>query len=459
MYFKQFYLGCLAHASYLIGSNGEAAVVDPQRDIEQYLDEADKHGLKLKYIFETHLHADFVSGHAELAQKTGAEIVFGDRAKAEFEFIRAADGQVFTVGEVEVVAIHTPGHTPESVSYLVREPNNPDEPQRLLTGDTLFVGEVGRPDLAGSRGFTADQMADMLYDSLHQKIMTLPGDTLVFPAHGAGSLCGRKIADASFTTIAEQLRTNYALQEMTKEEFVKLATENLPEIPQYFPRSVELNKQGAIPLDEVPVPKALSAAEFRAKMGEPNALVLDVRENYKYGNGHVPNSLSIPLAGTFAVWAGSFISPEMHVLIVAEGRDEVEQAVMRLARIGLQNAAGYLDGGIEAWDQAGFEIGTTPHISVGEVKPEIAKYRVIDVRRPGEFEAGHIPNAVNLPLDKLETVAAELDRDAETLVVCRSGQRSITGASILERLGFSKLQNLVGGFVAWEQAEATPSRH
>ena len=463
MIFKQYYLGCLAHASYLIASNGEAAVVDPQRDIDQYVADLEASGLKLRYILETHIHADFVSGHLELARKTGAEIVFGSRAQnVTFAYHAAEDNEVLTLGggaepDVQIRVLHTPGHTPESISFLVSAPGSPDEPQRLLTGDTLFVGEVGRPDLAGSRGFTSEQMAGMLYDSLHEKILTLPGDTLVFPAHGAGSLCGKKIdASKSFTSVAEQRTTNYALQPMSRDAFVAMATENLPEVPEYFPRSVDLNRSELPALEDVPAPAALPAAQFRTQM-DGGARVLDIREPFQYGCGHVPGSLSIPLDGQFAMWAGSFLRPDEHVLLVCDSEADAATAKLRMARVGLHNASGYLAGGIQAWSDAGFDLGTLDHVDVDEASGMISNgVRVIDVRRPGELEsAGSMPGgSINLPLDRLEQDAATLPRDLPTVVVCRSGYRSTIGCSILESLGFVNLHNMIGGFTAWQQMEA-----
>ncbi|MGE0432320.1 MAG: rhodanese-like domain-containing protein [Planctomycetota bacterium] len=475
MIFKQYYLGCLAHASYLIAANGEAAVVDPQRDIDQYLKDLAAQNLKLRYILETHIHADFISGHLELAAKTGAEIVFGSRAQnVQFAFHAAEDGEVLPLGasngdganssdpDVTITVIHTPGHTPESVSYLVSAPGNPDEPQRLLSGDTLFVGEVGRPDLAGSRGFTSEQMAAMLYDSLHDKILTLPGDTLVFPAHGAGSLCGKKIdASKSFTSVAEQRQTNYALQPMTREAFVSMATENLPEVPDYFPRSVDLNRSELPALADVPAPEALDAAAFRAKQ-QAGARVLDIREPFQYGSGHVPGSLCIPLDGQFAMWAGNFLRPDEQVLLICDSAADAATAKLRLARVGLHNAVGFLDGGIPAWSAAGQPLATLEHVDVDETAamlngthtPGAARPRIIDVRRPGELEVGALPGSINLPLDRLEQDAAGLPRDVPTVVVCRSGYRSTIGCSILESLGFANLTNMVGGYTAWRQMEA-----
>lgn len=451
MYFQQFYLGCLAHASYLIGSEGEAAVVDPQRDVEQYIAEADAQGLKIKYVIETHLHADFVSGHHELAARTGAEIVFGEKAGATFPHLAVKEGVEIKIGKVTFRVMETPGHTPEGISILVIDTESSTEPQKVLTGDTLFIGDVGRPDLVGSKGYSAEQMAGMLYDSLHEKLLQLDDSVEVYPAHGAGSLCGRNMSKETSSTIGEQKKFNYALKEMTKDEFIKLMTTDMPEAPQYFSMDAQLNREGAPALNDLPAPPALAAEEVN-KQAQQGALVLDVREGAAFGAGHVPGSINLGLKGQFASWVGSLISPEHKVIIVAEGEEGVSEAVMRMARVGLENVVGYLDGGIAAWEQAGLELATLPQIPIDELRSRIdeqSDLQIVDVRRPAEYVTGHIPGAVNAELAHLEAKAGKLDPSRQTVVACAGGYRSSAAASILERRGFRNLLNVVGGTGAW----------
>ena len=326
MYFKQFYLGCLAHASYLVGSGGEAAVVDPQRDVDQYVAEAEAVGLRIRYVIETHLHADFVSGHRELAARTGATIIFGHRARATFPHRAVQDGDEIQIGNATLRIMETPGHTPESISILVTDTEDTNEPQKILTGDTLFIGDVGRPDLVGAKGFTAQEMAGMLYDSLHEKLLKLGDEVEVYPAHGAGSMCGRNISRETSSTIGEQKRFNYALQQMPKDEFVRLMTTDLPEAPAYFPRDAEINRAGAVALVDLPKPRALTPEEVRS-LCESGHLVLDVRGSADFGAGHVPGALNIGLGGQFASWAGTLIGMSTPLIIVADSQSEAEEAV------------------------------------------------------------------------------------------------------------------------------------
>jgi hydroxyacylglutathione hydrolase len=443
MIFHQFYLPCLAHASYLIGSESECAIVDPQRDVDQYIDEASKRSLKIRWIVETHLHADFVSGHRELAARTGAEIVFGAAANAEFPHRAVQDGDVLRVGSVELRALATPGHTPESVSWLIVENGTP---LKVLTGDTMFIGDVGRPDLAGGRGFTSEQMAAMLYDSLHTKLLTLPDDVEVWPAHGAGSACGRNISKETFSTIGVQRRTNYALRPMPREEFVKMLTTDIPEPPPYFPRDAEINRLGARPLADID-PPALSPSDVHERM-QRGAVVLDVRDAAAFGAGHLPGAINIGLGGQYASWAGTLLSPHDRIVIVADSAERSREAVMRLARVGLENVDGWLDGGVLAWNAAGYECEQLPQLSVSELQS--AAQRVLDVRRPGEFADGHVPGAVNIPLNELPRRIAELSDFAPLAVICAGGYRSSAAASILAHNGFSaELQNVTGGTAAW----------
>ena len=450
MYFKQFYLGCLAHASYMIGSRGEAAVVDPRRDVDTYIDEAREQGFEIQHVIETHLHADFVSGHQELARRTGAKIYFGAKAGARFDFVPVVEGDEIRVGQVTLRFLETPGHTPESVSVLVIDHSVSTEPKAVLTGDTLFIGDVGRPDLLGSK-MSAQELAGMLYDSLHGKLLALPDSVEVYPAHGAGSLCGRNISSETSSTIGQQRQFNYALRPMPKEEFVRMMTTDLPEAPAYFSRDVAINRDGASELAELPDPAALTARDVEA-LQKRGAIVLDTRPAAQYGAGHVPGSLHIGLSGQFASWAGALISPRTPILLVAEEEEEVREARTRLARVGIDNVAGYLAGGILEWDRAGLPLATMEQVNVEELDARLREGRagrVVDVRRPAEWQAGHIPDAVHLPLNTLAQNAVALDRSEPLAVICAGGFRSSIGTSILEQQGFTKVTNVVGGMAAW----------
>lgn len=460
MYFKQFYLGCLAHASYLIGSEGEAAVVDPQRDVDQYLAEAEANGFQVKYVIETHLHADFVSGHRELAARTGAEIVFGQQAGATFPHRAVREGEELRVGKVALKIMETPGHTPESISILVSDSENSAEPQRILTGDTLFVGDVGRPDLAGGKGYTPAMMAEMMYDTLHNKILKLPDEVEVYPAHGAGSMCGKNMSKETSSTIGQQRKFNYALQPMSKTEFVRMLTTDLPPAPDYFPRDAEINRGGAEALSDLPEVPPLSAEQMRELMtlsGDSGYTVLDVRSSEDFGEGHVPGSINVGLGGQFAIWAGSLIPLETPLIIVAESEEKVAEARTRLARVGLENVKGYLQGGVEAWRSAGFEVRTVPQVSVDQLHDLIESetdLQVLDVRRSAEYESGHVGPAVSAPLaDLRKTITAlKVTPVKKTAVICAGGYRSSAATSVLEQLGFTNLLNVKGGTGAWIKA-------
>ncbi|MGH9871536.1 MAG: MBL fold metallo-hydrolase [Pyrinomonadaceae bacterium] len=488
MYFKQFYLGCLAHASYLIGSEGEAVVVDPQRDVEQYVDEATAQGLRIKYVIETHLHADFVSGHRELAARTGAEIVFGKEAGATFPHRAVKDGDEIRIGKVALRIMETPGHTPESISVLVTETGHGEkgnggtgegvrgkgesdseqldrassQPQKVLTGDTLFVGDVGRPDLAGGKGYTPQMMAAMMYDTLHGKLLKLDDATEVYPAHGAGSMCGKNMSKETSSTIGEQRKFNYALQPMSKDEFVRMMTADLPESPAYFPQDAEINRTGAEALGQVTKLTALTPAEVRDLTGktQTNSLryvVLDVRAAGEFGAGHIPGSINIGLGGQFAIWAGTLIPMGTPIVIVAESEEKAQEAVTRLARVGHESVKGYLAGGIAAWDKAGLELTAVPQITVAELNELIAgqtPLQILDVRRPPEYASGHVPQAIPASLANLEKdfSSLELDPAKPTAVICAGGYRSSAASSILQQQGFSNLLNVTGGTSAWVAA-------
>jgi glyoxylase-like metal-dependent hydrolase (beta-lactamase superfamily II)/rhodanese-related sulfurtransferase len=460
MYFKQFYLNCLAHASYLIGSEGEAAVVDPQRDVEQYLEEAEAQRLKIKYIIETHLHADFVSGHRELAARTGAEIVFGEQAGAGFPHRPVKDGDELTIGKVKLRVMETPGHTPESICILItdKEENAGGDaraPRKILTGDTLFIGDVGRPDLAGGKGYTSQMMAAMMYDTLHEKILKLPDETEVYPAHGAGSMCGKNLSTETSSTIGQQRKFNYALQPMTKAEFVTMMTSDLPEAPVYFAKDAHINRTGAVALDALPPLVELKPEEVR-ELQKHQYEILDVRSAGEFGAGHVPGSLNIGLGGQFASWAGSLISMDTPIVIVADSNEQAHEAQLRLARVGLENVKGYLAGGVTGWTHAGYEISTVRQIDVGELRKLLNNsdtLQLLDVRRPAEYQAGHAPRALNAPLSTLlTTLSANLYTEQPTAVICAGGYRSSAATSILEQRGFASLMNVTGGTKAWIEA-------
>ncbi|HKP70024.1 MAG TPA: rhodanese-like domain-containing protein [Pyrinomonadaceae bacterium] len=444
MNFKQFYLGCLAHASYYIGSDGEAAVIDPQRDVQQYLDEANANGQKIKYIIETHSHADFVSGHIELAQKTGAEIVYGAKADTAFPTLKVSDGDKLRVGSVGFEFRETPGHTPESVTVIARDESNVEAPLKMFTGDTLFCGDVGRPDLIGSKGFTSEEMGSMLYDSLRDKVLTYPDETEVYPAHGAGSLCGKSLSKETWSTLGAQRATNYALQPMTKDEFIKLVASDQPQVPAYFPKSAERNLAGPASIDDLPKPRAMSTDEISHFDG----VVLDVRSAAEFGKAHVRNAINIGLSGQFATWAGTFIPVGTTLAIAAETEQQVEEAFVRLARVGLETVQGF----ILMADYSG-ELTAIDQVSVSDVNEISANgVQLVDVRQPGEYAGGHAYRASNLPLNSLDKNIERLDPSVPTYVICQSGYRSSLATSILENAGFAKVHNVVGGTKAWIDA-------
>jgi hydroxyacylglutathione hydrolase len=459
MYFKQFYLGCLAHASYLIGSQGEAVVVDPQRDVDQYIDEARAQGVKITHVLETHLHADFVSGHRELADRTGAEIIFGEQAHATFTHKAVKDGDEINIGGIRLRILETPGHTPEGICVLVDDPTEQDAPMKLLTGDTLFIGDVGRPDLAGSKGFTAAEMAGMLYDSLRNKIMTLADSVEVYPAHGAGSMCGRNISKEASSTIGVQKQFNYALKPMSKGDFVTIMTNELPEAPAYFSKDAELNRTGAKPLAGSPRPPALTATDVKERAAN-NQVILDVRPSAAFGNGHIPGALNIGLSGQFASWAGSLLDMTTPIIVVAEEVDGVDEAVMRLARVGFETVAGYLQGGMYAWNQSGLPITSIGQMPVDELSHRLdegSPLQLVDVRRPAEFLAGHIAEAHSVELAHLAESAGNFDKSRPVAVICQSGYRSSAASSVLAKHGFTQVFNIVGGMNAWNTLNATPA--
>lgn len=445
MKFKQFYLGCLAHASYYLGSETEAAIIDPQRDVQQYIDEAEANGQKIKYVIETHSHADFVSGHLELAEKTGAEIIYGQRANTQFPTLKVKDGDELNVGKIKLKFLETPGHTPEGITILAKNTEDASEPVKMFTGDTLFIGDVGRPDLIGSKGFTAEDMGAMLYDSLHEKILPLPDETEVYPAHGAGSLCGKSLSKETWSTLGNQKQFNYALKPMSKEEFIKVVADDQPEVPAYFPVSASQNLKGSVSLEDLPKPVALSTEEVEKFDG----VTVDVRQNSEFGEGHIPNAINIGLGGQFASWAGTLIPIGTPVAITGDTQEQVDEAFMRLARVGIETVKGF----ILMKDFAG-QANKVKQVSVETAKDETVKEGVqfVDVRRVQEFSNGHAPNTVNFPVDILSREIDKLNPDKPTFVICQSGYRSSLGTSILENAGFKEIYNVTGGTKAWIDA-------
>ncbi len=448
MYFEQFYLGCLAHASYLFGSDGEAVVVDPQRDVEIYLEAAQKQNLKIRHIFETHLHADFISGHKELAARTGATIYIGKAAEATFPHVAVSDGFELQVGQALVRVLETPGHTPESCCFVITGEERAPSPWAVLTGDTLFIGDVGRPDL--SKSHTPQQLAGLMFDSLHQKLMTLPNEVLVYPAHGAGSLCGRNMRAERSSTIGTELLTNYALQIKDRDEFIRQMTANLPARPDYFLEDAAINRAGAESLAELPPLAPISANKLK-DMLDHGTLALDVRPTEQFAEAHVPGSINIALSGQFASWAGAVLGLSSQPVLIADDMEQVSEARLRMARVGIENLPGYLDGGVEAWKQAGFALAQLAQITVQELSTR-SDLQVLDVRRQGEWDAGHIASADWYPLDRFKATLPALDRGATIAVHCKSGYRSSIASSLLQRAGYNVI-NVVGGLDAWEQAQ------
>jgi hydroxyacylglutathione hydrolase len=448
---EQFFLGCLAHASYLVGSEGVAAVIDPQRDVDIYIDAAAKKSLKIEHIIETHLHADFVSGHHELAERTGARIYLGAGSGAAFPHTAVKDGDSFQFGKCRLDFMQTPGHTLESVCIVVTDLAGSSQPQAVFTGDTLFVGDVGRPDLSGDH--TPQDLAAMLYRSLHEKLLKLPDETEIFPAHGAGSLCGRQMGSERSSTIGKERRTNYALQATTCEEFIHLLTDSLPPRPEYFGREVELNRQGAAALDRIQPPVPVRAPEVLRLQSE-GAIALDTRPAMQFAVAHVPGSIHIALSGQYASWAARILGLDKRIVLVGEDADHLRESQLRLARVGIENVRAYLEDGIRGWIKGGYELDYIPQISVQEfselLEPEKNHVAVVDVREPGEIEAGAIENSIRIPLGQLLARTGELDREKLLVVHCKGGYRSSIATSILRRAGFREVVNLTGGFDAWK---------
>jgi hydroxyacylglutathione hydrolase len=452
VYFEQFYLGCLAHASYLLASDGEGVVVDPQRDVDLYLKAAADQGFTIRHVFETHLHADFVSGHKELAARTGAKIYIGNQAGATFPHVAVGDGFELKFGHVCLRVLETPGHTPESICLMFTDTEKSSAPWAVLTGDTLFIGDVGRPDL--SPRHSARELAAMLYDSLHHKLLTLADNVLVYPAHGAGSLCGKNMRADRSSTIGVERLTNYALQIKSKEEFIAQVTSHLPARPEYFAKDAEINRTGASALSDLPPLRAVAPIELE-QMLENGEIALDVRAGEEFATAHVPGSINIALSGQFATWAGTLLGLTASPVLIADTKQQTEEARIRLARVGMETLGGYLAGGVAAWRQVGLPVATIPQITVNELRDRLrsAPVQVLDVRREPEWDAGHIEDAAWWPLDNFKVSPPEIDHDTPLAVHCKSGYRSMIASSLLARAGFKHVQNVVGGFDAWEQTK------
>ncbi|MBB2145625.1 MBL fold metallo-hydrolase [Pedobacter sp. LMG 31464] len=451
MKIKQIYTGCLAEAAYYIESNGEAAIIDPLREVTPYLKKAADNGAKIKYIFETHFHADFVSGHVDLAEKSGATIVYGPTAKTDFKAHIATDGEQFKIGEITITTLHTPGHTPESTTYLLTDANGKDH--CIFTGDTLFIGDVGRPDLAQQGELTMEDMAATLYDSLHNKILTLADDVIVYPAHGAGSACGKNMSKETFDTLGHQKEVNYALKAKSKEAFIKEVTDGILPPPQYFAKNAAMNKGGYDSIDEVYEKGlvALSPEEFELKANLTGALILDTRDPQVFAQGFIPKSINIGLNGQFAPWVGALITDLKQELLLVTDDGKAEETITRLARVGYDYTIGYLAGGIPAWQNAGKDIDQIESISANEFETILNAndaINALDVRKPGEYEAEHLEATLTRPLDYINDWTTEVNPDETYYIHCAGGYRSMIAASILKARGINNVIDIAGGYGA-----------
>ncbi len=447
MYIEQLYTNCLAEAAYYIESDGEAAIIDPLRETEPYIELAKKRGAKIKYVFETHFHADFVSGHIDLSRKVNAPIVYGPNANTKYEVINATDGQEFKLGKIKFKVLHTPGHTPESSCFLLIDENG--EEHAVFTGDTLFVGDVGRPDLLDGV-MSRDELASHLYDSLNKKIKVLPDSVIVYPAHGPGSACGKNIGKETFSTIGEQKKFNYALKDQSREEFIRQVTDGILPPPQYFFEDARINKDGYESIDSVMAEnsKPLSVAEFINEI-KKGALILDTRKADDFEKGFVPGSINIGLNGQLAVWVGTLIKINQPLVLVTEAGKE-QETVLRLARVGYENVVGYLKDGISSWTD---KLETVKSITAEEIKDEMKKgVEVLDVRKPGEWSVSHLKDASFLPLADMPANFKDLNRDTTYVVHCGGGYRSMTAISLMRNHGFKNLINVYGGFGAMQKA-------
>lgn len=448
MYIEQLYTNCLSEAAYYIESEGEAAVIDPLRDIEAYIEMAKSRKATIKYIFETHFHADFVSGHLDLSKKTGAPIIYGPQAETKFEAHIAKDGEIFKLGKISIEVLHTPGHTLESSCYLLKDENN--KAHALFSGDTLFVGDVGRPDLS-SGNLSSEALAAIMYDTIQEKILPLADDIIVYPAHGPGSSCGKSLGPNTHSTIAEEKQSNYALKPQSKEEFISAVTDGLSSAPKYFPINAKINQEGYNAIDKVVKAgtTALSIEEFKEKMKE-NVIILDTRHSSVFTHGFIPGSIFIGLEGRFAEWAGSLLPFDQPILLITDAGKE-EETVVRLSRVGFDKMIGYLAGGFEAWQNAGEKTDMIIDVEADELIMDIPhdqNLKVVDVRKETEFADGHLENAINLPLIEMTDIAelAQFEETENLYVHCAGGYRSVIAASLLKRQGVHNLRNVLGGW-------------
>lgn len=455
MKIDQIYTGCLAQGAYYIESKGEVAIIDPLRETHPYISLAERNGASIKYIFETHFHADFVSGHVDLAQKTGATIVYGPGAKTAYDIHEAKDGEVFLLGDVKIKVLHTPGHTPESSTYLLFDEE--EKEHAIFSGDTLFIGDVGRPDLAVKSDLSREDLASLLFDSLREKIMPLPDDIIVYPAHGAGSACGKNMSKETSDLLGNQKKVNYALRaDMTKEEFVKEVTTGILPPPQYFSKNAMMNKEGVDSIDEVMAKGnvALDVETFEAMANHEGALVLDTRHQQVFHQGFIPNAIFIGIDGSFAPWVGALITDLQQPIVLVADENRVEEVLTRLSRVGYDNTLGYLEGGFEAWKAAGKEIDTIPSVSALELKTVLQEENthVLDVRKPGEYAAEHIEKAKNTALDFINDEMHRINKDNTYYIHCAGGYRSMIFASILKSRGYDHVIDVAGGFKAIVEA-------
>lgn len=452
MKIEQIYTGCLAQGAYYITSNGEAAIIDPLREIQPYMERLAKDGVKLKYIFETHFHADFVSGHLDLSKKTGASIVYGPNAAPDFEFISAKDNQIFEIGEIKIKVLHTPGHTMESTTYLLIDADGKDH--AIFSGDTLFLGDVGRPDLAQKAAhMTQEQLAGLLFHSLRNKIMTLADDVIVYPAHGAGSACGKNMSKETVGSIGDQKATNYALRaNMTEAEFIKEVTDGLLPPPAYFGMNVAMNKSGIESFENVfnSGMKAINATEFEVVAEETGALILDTRNNSDFAKGYVPQSINIGINGDFAPWVGALIGDVKQPILLVTDLGMEEETVTRLTRVGFDNIIGHLKYGFQAWAAAGYDVDTVNRITAEEFEKEvkIGESKVIDVRKESEYEAEHVEEAYSRPLASINEWVKDINPEEHFYLHCAGGYRSMIAASILQARGYRNFSEVEGGFNA-----------
>ena len=460
---KQIYTGCLAQGAYYIESNGEAAIVDPLREVQPYLDLAESRGATIKYVLETHFHADFVSGHVTLSEKTGAPIVFGPNASPEFDTHSAVDGERLALGNVEIEVLHTPGHTMESTTYVLRDEQG--NPHAMFSGDTLFLGDVGRPDLAQKSETTIEDLAGHLFDSLRNKIMTLPDETIVYPGHGAGSACGKNMSKETVGTLGDQKATNYALRaDMTREEFIAEVTDGLMPPPGYFPMNVAMNKQGYDSIDKVMQrgTRALSPEAFEAAANETDAVMLDIRSTGEFVERHIPRSTFIGLAGGFAPWVGAMIVDVKQPILLIANHDQIKEAITRLSRVGFDNVLGYLEGGIDAWVDAGKGIDhveTVDAEAFASVLASTPEARVVDVRKDGEFLAEHVEGAVHASLEFLGNHMDRIPQDEPFYLHCAGGYRSLIAHSLLKARGYHNAIDVLGGYNAIAKTNAPRTDH